>query len=407
MTTVTKNIGSMPLNFKNVLKGALLISGTTIGAGMLGIPLVTVQSGFFPALLITFAVWLFMYITGLLFLEATLWMKEGSNILSMTERFLGKKGKVLAGMVFVLLYYCLMVAYFAAGAPILSSVFSSFFSINITGWFSYALFGLLFGSIVASGLHLVDRINYILMIGLIFAYIVIIRSGTSLVSTERFFHTNWKSMAIAAPVLFSAFGFHNIIPPLTFHYKKNVKDLRWAIFLGSFLPFLIYAIWQWIIIGAIPKADILEASAKGQAITQILINLTGNLWIAKASQAFGLFAIVTSMLGVSYSVYDFINDGIKMKSSKVKTLILTCLTFVPPFIMTMINPAIFLLSIGIAGGFGEAYLNGILPTLLVWKGRYKHKLQIKRLLLGGKFSLSLLLLFGFLVMLLELYVIFK
>ena len=79
--------------FKNLLSGSLLIAGTSIGAGMLGIPLITGQAGLKPALLITVVTWIYMLMTGLLFLEVTLWMPKGSNVLSMAKRFLGPKGQ--------------------------------------------------------------------------------------------------------------------------------------------------------------------------------------------------------------------------------------------------------------------------------------------------------------------------
>ena len=144
--------------FNKTVSGTLLIAGTTIGAGMLGIPLVTAKAGFIPAMGITFAVWLFMAATGLLYLEATLWMHEGANVLSMSRRFLGRSGRIAAGGTFLFLYYCLMVAYYAAGAPI----FASLLGIGASVW-TYLAFGIVFGGIVFFGIKAVDRINYILM----------------------------------------------------------------------------------------------------------------------------------------------------------------------------------------------------------------------------------------------------
>ena len=78
------------VNVLRVMSGTFLIAGTMIGAGMLGIPLVTGEAGFIPGMVITLAVWFFMYCTGLLFLEVTLWMPDGSNVLSISGKFFGK-----------------------------------------------------------------------------------------------------------------------------------------------------------------------------------------------------------------------------------------------------------------------------------------------------------------------------
>lgn len=99
------------------LSATLLIAGTCIGAGMLALPLVTGLAGFWPAMAVNSLCWLFMLCTGLLFLETTLWMEDGANVLSMAERFFGVSGKVVAGVAFLFLYYCLMVAYLAGARP--------------------------------------------------------------------------------------------------------------------------------------------------------------------------------------------------------------------------------------------------------------------------------------------------
>ncbi|MES2272690.1 MAG: aromatic amino acid transport family protein, partial [Chlamydiota bacterium] len=52
-----------------VFGGTLLVAGTSIGAGMLALPVVTASGGFLPALFVYFLCWLFMTCTGLLLLE--------------------------------------------------------------------------------------------------------------------------------------------------------------------------------------------------------------------------------------------------------------------------------------------------------------------------------------------------
>ena len=90
--------------FFRSLSGTLLIAGTTIGAGMLGIPLVTAGAGFIPAVVMTCAVFLLMLATGYLLLEATLQMHEGANFLSIAKRFLGVPGKWVTGISYLFLY---------------------------------------------------------------------------------------------------------------------------------------------------------------------------------------------------------------------------------------------------------------------------------------------------------------
>lgn len=288
------------MKIRDIITGSLLIGGTTIGAGMLGIPSVTGEAGFWPAVCITTLVWVFMLLTGLLFLEATLWMHKGANVLSITERFLGKKGRTFAGTVFIFLYYCLMVAYFAAGAPILMSFLKPIIGIEIHGIGAFIIFGIIFGSIVGFGIRLVGRINYILMIGLIVSYLALIAGGSEIVVLEKLHMHHWNKVFYAAPVLFAAFGYHNVIPSLTSHFKMNGKIMRRIIFWGTLIPLVVYIFWQWLIIGSLSPDVISSTLQTGQPITLAMQKLTGNARIKEIGQLFSLFAIVTSMLGVSF-----------------------------------------------------------------------------------------------------------
>jgi len=385
----------------HVISGTLLIAGTTIGAGMLGIPLLTAGSGFLPAVIVTLAVWIFMVATGFLFLEAILWMPDGANILSLANRFLGKKGKFLAGITFAFLYYCLLVAYYAAGAPILNSFLEALTGVSLVGWKGFAFYGLLFGVIVSFGIKWIDRLNYVLMAGLVISYIFLISGGASQVEAGRLEYQNWPKVFYAAPVLFSAFGYHNVIPSLTHYFHRNVKVLRFAIFWGTFIPLIVYLIWQWLIIGGLPKSVVAEALQRGQPVTEALQEMAGAPWIQGMGRAFGFFAIVTSLLGVAFSMVDFLGDGLNKKRTGRDRIYLCLLTFFPPFIFSALDPSIFLTALSIAGGFGEAFLNGILPVGLVWAGRYYHGLRGRYPLPGGRLSLTALFGTAFLVMLLE------
>ncbi|MGL5262987.1 MAG: aromatic amino acid transport family protein, partial [Candidatus Rhabdochlamydia sp.] len=78
MTTTTTS--SYSVSKGRILSAAFLISGTCIGGGMLALPVETSQMGFFPSLLAMAFTWIFMTVTGLLLVEANLWMQEGAHI---------------------------------------------------------------------------------------------------------------------------------------------------------------------------------------------------------------------------------------------------------------------------------------------------------------------------------------
>ncbi len=391
------------VNLMRVISGTFLIAGTMIGAGMLGIPLVTGASGFLPGIVITGVVWFFMYCTGLLFLEVTLWMPDGSNVLSIAGRFFGKGGRLISGGMFVFLYYCLMVAYFAAGAPLLADALSTV-GLSLSGWEMFAVFGFLFGMIVAIGPKSIDRVNIMMSVAMIAAWFILIGSGGGEVRTARLSYTKWPAMVLAMPVLFSAFGFHNVIPSLCTYLKRDKKSLRFAVFWGSFLPLIVYAVWQWLIIGVIPQEVLAKTLKEGTPITRAFGSVAGNPTFVMVGRFFAFFAIVTSTLGVAFSMVDFLGDGFKIEERKgLRRIGLTLLTFTPPFILAVLNPGIFTTALGVAGGFGEAFLNGLLPIGLLWVGKYTWKLKADLAWLENKGALTFLTLYALFVVVLEVY----
>lgn len=369
---------------------------------MLGIPLLTAKAGFLPAMGITIVAWAIMLWTGLLYLEATLWMPVGSNLLSMSKRFLGEKGRWFSGTMFLFLYYCLLVAYFAGGAPMVGDVLSKALGIHLSGVALYALFGGFFALIVALGAKWIDRTNMILTVGLILSYIFLICLGAPQVNSSYLKGDEWPVAVYALPVLFSAFGYHNIIPSLVTYFGKEKKALKLSIILGTVLALFIYLIWQWLVIGIVPMDKIAEALKEGKPVTAALQHATGKVWIFLIGQAFAFFALTTSLIGVAFSVVDFLADGMKINRHGWRRFVLSAMTFFPPFVMVTLYPTIFDKALGIAGGIGEAILNGLIPVAFVWVGRYfKHLLPSQTQFISTRLFLSFISCMIIFVMILE------
>ena len=388
------------------LSGTLLVMGTAIGAGMLALPIVTGLAGFLPAIVINFLCCLFMMATGLLFLEAILWMDDGVNLLSLTQNFLGTGGRVIAGISFLLLYYCLEVSYCAGGAPVFSEVIRQILGFSVAGAPMYAVFAIVFGLLVFLGPKVVDRVNWILMVGLLVSFVLLIDAGTMQIRTELLKRTDWKLSLAATPVLFGAYGYHNLLPSLSSYLKRHVLSLRISIVSGCLAAFIIYSIWQWMIIGTLSLDDILGADARGEPVSQTLQRIVGHPWLVLFGEYFGFFALITSFLGVSLSMVDFLADGLKVNRTGGMRILLCIGVFLPPAIFAAANPGIFIEAIGVAGGFGEAILNGLIPIAIVWVGRYWKKLPSEYALFGGRTMLVILTLFTLLIMGIETHHLF-
>ncbi len=356
------------LHTNRFLGGILLIAGTSVGAGMLAIPVISCFCGFYPSFIVMSLCYLFMLLTAFLFLEVNLFFPGEVNMVTMATKTLGQFGKVLSWVAYLLLLYFLTSAYISGSSPIFRHILSVIFNIDMPSWVGPLPLLIIFGIFIYLGTKPVDYVNRILMTGLIFGYVMLVFFVPEHVSMSFISHFDMKPVLLCISVMITSFGYHIIIPSLTSYMRHNVKKLRLMIFIGSTIPFIIYGIWQFLILGSVPlygEDGLINAWRQGIPATIPLMKVLQNRWVAIGAQLFSFFAIITSFLGVSLSLSDFLRDGLKIKNTSGGRLLACLLTFIPPLIFVYSYQKAFFLGLQYAGVF-VAILLAMLPALMVW-----------------------------------------
>jgi tyrosine-specific transport protein len=346
--------------------GVLLVAGTTIGAGMLALPVVTSFGGFFPSAIIFGLCWLLMLCSAFFFLDVNLAVRGEPNLISMAGKTLGVPGKVASWVFYLLLLYSLLAAYIAASAPLFERAVFALTDVHIPATLSRFCLPVVFGSFIYLGTKGVDYINRLLMIGLGLSYVMLVAFIPSHIEISLLTHFDFSASLLAIPVVLTSFGYHIIIPSLTTYLNHDTKLLRKTIIWGSILPIVIYLVWQVLTLGVIPQGYLSQAWIQGVPATEPLAFLLNNSFIAKSALFFSFFAIVTSFLGVSLSLSDFLTDGLKIKKTWEGRFIAFGLTFVPPLIFVFSYQRGFYLALEYAGII-VAILLGIMPSLMAWR----------------------------------------
>ncbi|WP_068470028.1 amino acid permease [Candidatus Protochlamydia phocaeensis] len=376
----------------SILGGSLLVAGTSIGGGMLALPVLTSLAGFLPSLVIYLGCWLFMASTGLLFLEISQWLKGESNIVSMAERTLGKAGKYSAWMVYLFLFYCLTIAYMVGCGNIVVEL-SQF---AIPDWLGPLLFVLFFAPLILIPTAWASRLNIWLVAGLALSYFGFVLLGMRYVQVDFLKQYNWSYSLMVLPIAFTSFAYQGIIPTLASYMHHDAPRIRKSILIGSFIPFIAYVIWEWLILGIVPTqgpGGLAEALKNGDNAVYPLKNFLHNSFVYYLGQSFAFFALVTSFLGVTLGLRDFLADGLGIKKTGQGKALLAALIFIFPLIISISYPHIFLVALDYAGGFGCAFLLGLLPIMMAWIGRYHFHWETQPQLPGGKPVLIVLGLF--------------
>jgi tyrosine-specific transport protein len=394
-------------SFSKTFGGAMLVSGTCIGAGMLGLPISTALAGFYPSALTFILCWFMMTLSAFLMLEVSLWYPQETNLISMAKATLGKPGETIAWITYVLFLYALMTAYTTVAGGIIAK---GLVKAGLDGAYGTWIIVFMFSAIVYFGARSVDWTNRLLMTGLVGAYAALVLKVTPEVSLDLLSQGQPKYLLSAGPLLVTSFGFHLLIPSLKNYLQGNTRSLRQAIFMGSLLPLIVYLLWEMLILGVVPvkgeqgllqimHAEYTTGKQAVVELTELLSYLLNDTKITFFAAVFGLCAILTSFIGVALGLFDFFADGFHIKKTIRGRFVLATLTFLPPILISIYYPR-FLTALHYAGVFA-AVLLVIYPALMVWSGRYRLKMATGYRVKGGKFLVILTLLFGLGVIMLE------
>ena len=378
----------------HVVGGSLLIAGTTIGVGMLALPVATGPCGFIPAASIYVLCWIFMICTGFLLVEVSLWLPPDTGFISMADRLLGPIGRNIFWVTYLFLFTTVMIAHVANGGSILTDITGWAFSTRV----SSIIYVVLIAPIVYLGAASVDRINMLMISGVVISYLAFVVVAADKVDPQLLAVAHWGKAWIALPILFTAFTFQVIIPTLMTYMKRDVPKIRRVIIIGSIIPLVIYLVWEYLILGIVPPEGLAEAARQGQSAVGPLRNFLEKPVIFTIGKAFAFFALTTSFIPLALSFFDFLADGLKIEKVGLKKVMLILAVFGVPTLFALIYPNIFLVALGYAGGISCALLFGLMPPVMAWVGRYLKCYPTECQLRGGKPMLILLMIFAFCIL---------
>jgi tyrosine-specific transport protein len=400
--TSAKDVG-----FLKILGAVLLIIGTSIGGGMLALPIATAYLGFVPSATYLLITWMLMTCGALLILEVNAWLPLGSNLISMAGATVGKIGQGLAWIAYLLLLYGLLSAYVAGGQDVVTTIFS-YVGVELSNQLSAFIFTLFFSLIVYTGIRQVDWVNRLVMLIKLVTYLSMVVftlpfvKMSFLVSGPIHFSVTLSTVMI----MITSYGFAIIVPSLRAYFHNNIKALRRAVIIGSFIPLIFYLIWEGVIFGALPKTGeyslhaLATSSQPISTLMGVLSHLSQHSWLVWVANVFTSVCVITAFLGVSLCMIDFLADGFRVKKTGKSGFVIYLATFIPPLLLALFATRVFVYGLSFAGIFC-VYLLILLPAWMAWWGRYKHKFPDQYRLFGGKPLLIILIVMSIALLLVE------
>ncbi|RUR19511.1 tryptophan/tyrosine permease [Legionella sp. km535] len=383
------------LNSK-LIGGVLLIVGTSIGGGMLALPVSTAEVGFGNSIFFLLFCWLVMTSGALLVLEVNMRLPVGSNMISMAKSTLGLPGQIIAWITYLFLLYTLLAAYISGGSDVFNSLLHKI-NIDLPNWLTSIIFTALFSLVVYNGIRSVDYVNRGLMFGKLGVYVLLVAIISPHVSTEGLTGGSARAFTGMLMILVASFGFASIVPSLRDYFEDDIRTLRKVILFGSLIPLLCYIVWDAVIMGVVAREGdngliaLMSSDHATSGLTEALNQSIHNQWISGFFGFFTSICMITAFLGVSLGLFDFLADGLKLKKSGTQGKYTLALTFLPPLAVVLINPGIYLHALNYAG-ICCVILLLLLPAIMAWKGRQTCILAPSEghMVPGGNSALSLI-----------------
>ncbi|MDZ8032283.1 amino acid permease [Nostoc sp. DedSLP04] len=381
----------------SVLGSTALIAGTTVGAGILALPAVTLPSGIVPSTSGLIAVWLYALVSGLLVAEVTLntMRTEGLSsigFLGIVEKILGKVGARIAGGAYLFMHYALLVAYITEGGEILGTAATKVWGVQILPtWVGTTTFTLLFGGIMYLGREkFIEKLNSAFVGIVIVSFLGLLFLGGRHIQSAQLLFQNWSALGSAISVMSVALFFQNVVPLVVTQLEGDACKIRQSIFIGSVIPLIMFLAWNAVILGSV-SPDMLHSTSGGTSVfdpLQILRAGGAGEWLGVLVSIFSEFAIVTSFIGFVYGLLDLFKDIFLPAQWQLSSrLPLYSLVLFPPMTLGTLNPSIFFTALDYTGTFSISVLGGIIPALMSWKQRENSDSTNQPLVPGGKVTL--------------------
>jgi tyrosine-specific transport protein len=363
--------------------GALfVVAGTTIGAGMLALPMSVASLGILGGSFLLSALWGVMYFSALVALDLNIHAKIGSSIAKLSNEYLGKSAGLIGAATLVLMLNALLVAYTSGASSLIKTISDTYTSISISQPMTMAIFTIVMAAIVCIDMKILDTGNRIFFAIMMFVFLAMmvalfgkIQISKPMLGIQESGTSPWL---IAVPLFFTSFGFHGSIPSLVNYCENRSNIIKNAFFWGSFAPLLIYVVW---IIGGLSIVythdhSVFTKLVNNEADLGVFIlslsNAIDTPWLQSFSWIFSLLAIITSFLGVAIGLFDYYREQLTQVKEKHQRIVSCILALGIPLLVTLLAKETFMHVLGFAGIF-LSILAVVLPCIIWLKLQHNQK----------------------------------
>ncbi|MBI2102695.1 amino acid permease [Candidatus Woesearchaeota archaeon] len=333
------------------------LMGIIVGAGILGIPYVIAKAGYLYGLIIIILIGLAYVFLDLFYGEVVLRTKKQHQLPGYAEKYLGRKGKIIAGIAMPIAVYGALTAYLIGVGQASFAIFK---------WGTPLLYTIVFflicTMIVLGGIKAMGKAELFLIPLLLLVVIII-----GIVSFSRLDYSSlvpWDIRYSFLPygvLIFAYMGFAGI-PEVREVLGSETKKMKKVIIISALIPIVLYALFAFIVIGAV-GLDNFELLQPNERIATVALSIYSH----------PLLGILANLLAVLAMFTSFLTNAIALKEVyhydyKLSPVLSIFLTLIVPLLVSVFGLTTFLAVLGFTGAVSGG-LEGILVVLMYWRAR--------------------------------------
>lgn len=359
------------------ITSTLLVAGMCIGGGTIAIPMVLAKLGIVPSVIITLLVWFLNYYPSLGGMELNLRAERGLSLGTLGKIFSGRSAQIAGEISVKVLSYAALTMYLCGASSIIQKLSEVYFQCEISIAAIETVLAILGVVLLFFPFKIVSQINNVMFVGFVGIFAILLGTMLRFVDYSNMpwiVNPNFKDALSVCPVIFASFGYQLILHTLRDYNGRNATSIKRSIFIGSFMPALVYIIWSATSLNVIfnSNPDFFEQLVSGKIeIGEFVKELAGISSLSNFQVLvwwMSILAILTSYVGVGIGLAESMNMTFEnhVKRASVRKSLSALITIAPAYVVAILFPNAFIKILGFAGAI-VATIGILIPTYLIFK----------------------------------------
>lgn len=359
------------------ITSTLLVAGMCIGGGTIAIPMVLAKLGIIPSAIITLLVWFLNYYPSLAGMELNLRSERGLSLGALGRIFSGRGAQIVGEISVKVLSYAALTMYLCGSASILQKLLEVYFQCEIAIEIIETVIAVFGAILFFFPFKIVSSVNNVMFAGFIGIFIVLLGTMLQFVNCSNMpwiVNPTIKDVMSVCPVIFASFGYQLILHTLRDYNGRNAVSIKRSIFIGSFVPALIYIIWPATALNVISNsnpeffAQLIAGKIEVGNFVKELANISSISNFQVLVWWMSILAILTSYVGVGVGLAESMNMTFEkhVKSVSARKVLSALTVIAPAYLVAVLVPNAFIKILGFVGAM-VATIGVLVPTYLIFK----------------------------------------